>query len=96
MCALKVSDSTAKERRMPAPAPRVALGRSVRLLRLAGALAIMLAALAIAGIVDGGPEKESGALIAAAIVIGAGALVGLVLAARPFLKRKKQPHDARP
>ena len=95
MCALKVSDSTVKERRMSAPAPRAAVGRSVRLLRLAGALAVMLAALAIFGIANG-RQEASGPLIAAAIAIGAGALVGLAIAARPFLKRKKNEHDLRP
>ena len=77
---------------MPSPP----IKRAVRLLRFAGALAVLLALVAIAGIAEDGAGGKSGSLIAAAIILGAGALLGLALTAWSHLQRQKDEHDPRP
>ena len=89
MCALKVSLSTAKGKRMPDPGHHRPNGRSVRILRLVAALAIVSALVAIARIVKGAPAGPSHALVAAAIILGAAALLGMGLAAWPHIKKAK-------
>ena len=96
MCALKVSLSTAKVKRMPGPDHHAARGRSIRMLRLMAAFAIVVALAAVVTIMKGDPADRSKALVAAAIVLGASALLGMTLVALPYAHRKKDQNDPRP
>lgn len=69
--------------------------RSIRALRLVAAFAIVVALAAVTTIIKGGPVARSQALVAAAIVLGASALVGMALAALPYVRRKKEQNDTR-
>ena len=79
---------------MPVPIRLAQLGRIARLLRLAAAVAVILALVAIVTIARGGSADRSEALIAAAVMLGAGALIGTALVAWPY--RRKDKHDPRP
>ena len=68
--------------------------RSVRILRLLGALAVIAALAGIVTVVKGGDAGRSQALVTAAIVLGAIALLGMGLAAWPYIKKEK--NDPRP
>lgn len=80
---------------MSAPIRPGSLGRSVRILRLLGALAVVAAVLAIITIVKGDAPGRSQALVALAIFLGAGALLGLAMAILSHSKRWKDQHDPR-
>ena len=69
----------------PALLPR----RSVRLLRLLAAVAVIIAVTAVAAILDGGATGRSRALVAAAILAGTAALIGMAAAAWPYIKKEK-------
>lgn len=74
---------------MPTPGQPGSTGRSVRILRLTAALAVITALVAIVTIVNGDPGGRSEALVAAAIILGAAALLGMGLAAWPYIKKAK-------
>ena len=69
-------------------------GRSVRVLRLVAALGVISALAAIVTIVKGDPAGRSQTLVTAAIILGATALLGMGIAAWPFIKKVK--NDPRP
>ena len=93
---MKVSLSTAKGKRMSPHHQHAARGRSIRILRFIAALAIIVALAALVTIVQGEPAGRSHALVAAAIFLGAGALLGMTLVALPHAYRKKDKNDPRP
>jgi hypothetical protein len=93
MCALKVSLSTAKGKRMPG---QVRLPATIRVLRLAAAMSLVIALAAIATIVNGDSPAKSRVLVAAAIGLGSLALMGMALIALPHVRRKKEQNDPRP
>lgn len=78
---------------MPVP---VRLAAYIRVLRLMGALALLVGLVAVAAIVKGGPADRSLSLIALAIVLGMTALLGMALIALPLIPRKKETNDPRP
>ena len=94
MCALKLSLSTAKGKRMTQSGSPRSFGRPIRLLRLLAALAVIVALIAIVTIVKGDPADRSQGMVLAAIVLGAIALFGMGLAAWPHIKKEK--NDPRP
>jgi hypothetical protein len=67
----------------------------LRVLRLMAALSLIVALAAVATIVNGDSAARSELLIAAAIILGSCALLGMALAALPFIRRKKEQNDAR-
>ena len=76
---------------MTAPGRLAFVGRSVRILRLAAAVAVILALAAVVLIVKGDPAGRSQVLITAAVFLGGAALLGLALVAWPFKKEKNDP-----
>ena len=74
---------------MPLPDQPRSLGRSVRALRLAAALAVVTALVAIVTVMKGDPAGRGEALVATAIILGATALAGMGLAAWPYIKKAK-------
>ena len=79
---------------MPVPGRPFSLGRSVRVLRLMAALAVIAALIAIVTIAQGDPAGRGQALVTAAIILGVTALLGMGLAAWPYIKKEK--NDPRP
>ena len=70
---------------MPGPGHPRLPGRSVRVFRLLAALAVISALVAVVTIVKGDPAGRGQALVTAAIILGVTALVGLGLAAWPYM-----------
>ena len=93
MCALKVAVATAKGMGMPVPGR---LAAQVRALRLIAALALIVALAALAAILNGESATRSRGLIAAAIVLGCSALLGMAAVALVHAYRKKVQNDHRP
>jgi hypothetical protein len=99
MCALKVSRSTAKGKRMPARDRLPSIERGVRLLRLAATVAIVIALIAIVRIAKGELAGGSHVLILIAIALGACVLAGMTMLILPYFirqKRQKDENDPRP
>jgi hypothetical protein len=90
MCALKVSLSTAKGKRMPAQGRLAAVAR---LLRLLAAASLIVALAAIATIVNGDGAAKSRALILLSIMLGSLVLLGTALLAHAYIR--KDPNDPR-
>ena len=97
MCALKVSLSTVKGKRMDAPKPepsvQPARRRLLRAMRLAALLAVIIALTAIALALRGNDETRAEWMIATALGLGLAIMVGIALIALPYLRR---PTEARP
>jgi len=89
MCALKVSLSTAKGKRMPANDRLPSAERGFRILRLAAALSVIIALVAVVTVVKGDFAGKSQALIIAAIALGACALIGMAVLTLPYAFRRK-------
>ena len=68
----------------------------MRVLRVAAAMSLIVALAAVATIVNGDSPARSRALIAAAIMLGALALLGMALLALAYARRKKVQNDTRP
>jgi hypothetical protein len=96
MCALKVSLSTAKVKRMPAPDRLPPAERGIRLLRLVAGLSVLTAMIAVVTIVRGDAAGKSHILIVAAIVLGAGALLGMAIVTLSHAYRRKDQNEPRP
>ena len=96
MCALKVSLSTAKGKGMPAPDRLSPAERGIRILRLAAALSVIIALVAVIMIVKGGFPGKSQGLIIAAVALGACALIGMAVLTLPYIYRRKDQNDPRP
>ena len=71
------------------------LSALVRALRLMAALSLVVALAADAAIVNGGTQAKCQALVAAAIILGCFALLGLALLALSYIPRKKDQNDPR-
>ena len=74
---------------MPAPGRLAFLGKSVRILRFLSVVAIIVAVAAVLSVLKGGSQDRGEALIAAAIFFSVIALLGLGLAAWPYIKKEK-------
>ena len=67
----------------------------LRVLRVMAVMSLVIALAAVATIVNGDSLAKSRGLVAAAIVLGSCALLGMALMARPFVRRKKEQNDPR-
>ena len=74
---------------MPARERLSSAERYVRLLRLAAALSVIVALVAVVTVVKGDLAGKSQALIVAAVAIGACALVGMAVLTLPYAFRRK-------
>ncbi len=74
---------------MPPPDQLPSAERSVRILRLAAAMSVLLALIALVAIVKGDLAGKGHALIVAAIALGACALVGMAILTLPYALRRK-------
>ena len=74
---------------------QVRLPATIRVLRLAAAMSLIIALAAIATIVNGDSPAKSRVLVAAAIGLGSLALLGMAVIALPHVRRKKEQNDPR-
>ncbi len=70
--------------------------RSVRLLRLAAALSVITAVIALVAIAKGDLAGKSHALIVAAVALGAIALIGMAMLTLRHVHGQKDKNDPRP
>ena len=68
---------------------------TVRLVRLAAAMSVVIALVAVVTILKGDLEGRSTALIAVAITLGVCALAGMAVLAWPYIHRRKDKNDPR-
>ena len=68
---------------------RLSAERGVRILRLAAALSVIIALMAVVTILKGDLAGKSQALIVAAIVLGACSLIGMAALTLPYAYRRK-------
>ena len=74
---------------MPAPDRLPSAERGIRILRLAAALSVIVAVIAVVAILKGDDAGKSNTLIIVAIALGACALVGMAILALPHAYRRK-------
>ena len=74
---------------MPANDRLPSAERGFRILRLAAALSVIVAMVAVVTVVKGDLAGKSQALIAAAVVLGASALVGMAVLTLTYAYRRK-------
>jgi hypothetical protein len=96
MCALKVSLSTAKGKHMPARERLPTATRSVRIFKLAAAISLVTALVALVAVARGDLAGRSHTLIVVAVLLGGFALIGMALAILPYALRQKDKNDPRP
>ena len=75
---------------MPAPPRSASTQFAVRTFRFLGALAVLLALMAVFAMVNGVSNDRNRDLVALSIFLGAGALVGLPLAIFAHFRRRKR------
>ena len=81
---------------MPAPSRLPSAKSGIRMLRLAAAMSVVVALVAVVAIMKGDPAGKSHSLIVAAIALGAFALFGMAIVTLPYIHRQKDKNDSRP
>ena len=81
---------------MPARDRLPSTERIVRLLRLAAVLSVIIAGIALVTSARGDLAGKSHALIIVAVVLGAGALVGMAMLTLFYVHGQKDKNDPRP
>lgn len=98
MCALKLSLSTAKGKRMPTPDPVPSLGplkrQFLKLMRWGALFAFVIAAIAVLLVAQGDPTIHIHMLIATALGVGLSVLLGIALMTLVFLSSRAHDADA--
>jgi hypothetical protein len=112
MCALKLSLSTAKGKRMPVPDPTPPLGplkrQFFKLMRWGALFSLAIAAIAVVLVAKGDEAVHVHMLIATALGVGLSVMLGIALMSLVFLSSRmgqdadaadhkpKDEHDPRP
>ena len=65
-------------------------------MRLAAALSVLIALVALAAVARGDVAGRSHALIVVAVLLGGCALIGMAMMMLPYFHRQKDPNDPRP
>jgi hypothetical protein len=81
---------------MPARDPFPSAKRGMRMLRLAAALSVLVALVALVTIAKGDLAGKGHSLIVVAAALGACALIGMAIVTLPFILRRKDRNDPRP
>ncbi len=67
----------------------------MRLFKLAAALSVLVALIAVIAVARGGPAWKSHLLILAAVALGGCALIGTAAMTLPYIYKQKDKHDPR-